>query len=81
MTVLSQGFRLLNQVSCMMKTGENERCLKIYMTYLAFGAALAVLFVEALLWIYYAFAFPLELLRYPFRMPGYALKYDIAWGR
>lgn len=49
------------------------------MTYLAFGAALAVLFVEAWLWIYYAFAFPQGLLHYPFRIPRWALEYDRAW--
>lgn len=62
----------------MMKTAENERRLKVCMTYLAFGAALAVLFVEAWLWIYYAFAFPQGLLRYPFRIPRWALEYDRA---
>jgi hypothetical protein len=61
-----------------MKTAKNERRIKICMTYLAFGAALAVLFVEAWPWIYYAFAFRQGLLGYPFRMLRWALKYDKA---
>lgn len=50
--------------------------LEDLMTYLAFGAAMAVLFVEAWPWIYYAFAFRQGLRGYPFRMQRWDLEYD-----